>query len=118
MLPGVPWIVLMVAPPALVSLSYPIHLALARGRWSKRRPGRIPPGVGLVVPLRGDEEGLGANVAALIAQRTPGGIRLVFVAEDADDAGLAVARALATGHDHVRLVVSGPAGADLGKGHN
>jgi ceramide glucosyltransferase len=71
-----------------------------------------------VVPVRGAEEGLAANVAALIAQRAPGGVRLVFVAEAAEDAGLATARTLAAGHEHVRLVVSGPAGTELGKGHN
>ncbi len=118
MFPSSLWIVLMVATPGLVSLSYPVHLALARARKTRREPGRIPPRIGVVVPVRGDEEGLGANVAALIAQRAPGGVRLVFVAEDVHDAGLTVARALARGHDHVRLVVSGPAGADLGKGHN
>jgi ceramide glucosyltransferase len=118
MFPGSPWLVLMVAVPALVSLSYPIHLALVRARSTKREPGRVPPRIGVVVPVRGDEEGLGANVAALIAQRTPGGVRLVFVAEDADDAGLAVARALAAGREHVRILASGPAGTDLGKGHN
>lgn len=118
MFPSSLWIFLMVATPGLVSLSYPVHLALARARRTRREPGRIPPRIGAVVPVRGGEEGLGANVAALIAQRAPGGVRLVFVAEDAEDTGLAAARALATGHDHVRLVVSGPAGADLGKGHN
>ncbi len=118
MIPGSLWIVLMVATPALVSLSYPVHLALVRSRKARRGPGRISPRIGVVVPVHGDEEGLGANVAALIAQRNPGGIQLVFVAQDADDAGLTVARALAPGHDHVRIVVSGPAGTDLGKGHN
>src|SRR5258706_15432128 len=118
MFPSALWSVLMVATPALLSLSYPVHLVLARARRIRREPGRIPPRIGVVVPVRGDEEGLGANVAALIAQRTPGGVRLVFVAEDADDAGLAVARALAAGHDHVCTVVSGPAGDSPRRGGN
>ena len=118
MFPVSPWIVLVVAAPALVSLSYPAHLALTRSRRTGRKPGSLPARIGVVVPVRGGEEGLGANVAALIAQQTPGGVRLVFVAEDGDDAGLAVARELAVGHDHVRIVVSGPAGSNLGKGHN
>jgi ceramide glucosyltransferase len=74
--------------------------------------------IGVVVPVRGDEEGFRANAAAFIAQQVPGGVRLVFVSEDANDPGLAIARSLAAGCEHVRVVVSGPAGADLGKGHN
>jgi ceramide glucosyltransferase len=118
MFPASVWIVLLVAIPGLVSLSYPVHLALVRARRRKLEPARIPPRIGVVVPVCGDEEGFGDNVAALIAQRAPGGVQVVFVAEDAGDAGLAVAGALAAGHEHVRTVVSGPAGTDLGKGHN
>src|SRR5882672_10707914 len=98
MVPGPLWILLVVATPALVSLSYPVHLALVRARRARQGPGREPLRIGVVVPVRGDVEGLGANVAALIAQRAPGGVRLVFVAEEADDAGLARARAPAAGH--------------------
>lgn len=118
MFPGLPWNTVLVVLPALLSLSYPIHLAITLARRPKREPRRTPPGIGIVVPTCGDEEGLRANMAALIAQRALGRVRVVFVAEHAEDAGLAVARSLAAGHGHVRLVVSGPAGADLGKGHN
>lgn len=118
MLHGSLWLVSVVAVPALVSLSFPVHLAMARARTRKPEPAGMPPRIGVVVPMRGAEEGLGANVAAMIAQRAPGGVRLVFVAEDADDAGLIMAGTLAAGHAHVGLVVSGPAGTDLGKAHN
>jgi ceramide glucosyltransferase len=119
---GLLCVAVLVMVPALVSLSYPIHLALTRARRrrqaSQRTPTGAPAKIGIVVPLCGSEEGLRDNQAALIAQRAPGGVQLVFVAERADDAGLAMARSLATGHAHVRIVVSGPAGSDLGKGHN
>jgi ceramide glucosyltransferase len=116
--PGSPWIAVMVSVPALVSLCYPVHLAVTRFRRPRHERGPAPPRIGIVVPLRGSEEGLRANAAALMAQRAPGGIELVFVAEDAQDAGLAMARSLSAGSEHVRIVVSGPARGDLGKGHN
>src|SRR5258706_9308780 len=108
MFPSSLWIVLVVATPGLVSLSYPVHLAFARARRTRRETGRIPPRIGVVVPVRGDEEGLDANVAALIAQRSPGGVRVVLVPEDGHDAGLAVAPAPRRGHHHVRLVARWP----------
>ena len=118
MFPVSPWIVPVVAVPALVSLSYSIHLAVTRARRTGREPSQVPAKIGIVVPVCGREEGLAVNAAALIAQRAPGGVELVFVAESAEDSGLLEARALAIGADHVRIVVSGPAGADVGKIHN
>src|SRR5947207_13383643 len=116
MFPALPWIAVVVVLPALVSLSYPIHLAFTLAHRPKWKPRRTPPCIGIVVPTCGAEDGLRENVAALIAQRAPGGVQVVFVAEDREDAGLAVARSLAAGDEHIRMVVSGPAGADLGKG--
>lgn len=108
----------LVAVPALVSLSYPVFLASRRGRRSPGSQAPFRPRIGVVIPVRGDEEGLDANVDAFLAQRGAGGVRLVFVAEDSEDAGLGVARTRSGGDPRVRIVVSGPAGADLGKGHN
>jgi ceramide glucosyltransferase len=56
------------------------------------------PGLTLLKPLKGLEDGLEENLASFYAQDYPGPLQVVFASTEPDDPGIAVARAVAGRH--------------------
>jgi ceramide glucosyltransferase len=64
------------------------------------RPAALPP-LSLLKPVKGDEDGLEANLVSFFDQDYPGALQVVFTSTDAGDPGMAVARRVAQRYPHV-----------------
>lgn len=100
---------------AALSLAIRTLLAVATARHARRR---IPlltcaPGISVLKPLRGLDDGLLANLRSLLIQDYPGGVELVLGAADYRDPAMLVAHALQREFpEHaIRVVLSSPNGA-------
>jgi len=79
-----------------------LAMAAVLGLRLERGPGwRNPPGVTVLKPLCGDEDGLEAAVESFVAQAMPGAVTHVFGVADGGDPALAVARRVAERHPAV-----------------
>lgn len=85
------------------------HHARGRARRLPDAAAELPP-ISLLKPIKGLEEGLEDNLASYFEQVYPGELEIVFSAEDLDDPGIAVARAVAARYPRVpvRFVESDP----------
>jgi cellulose synthase/poly-beta-1,6-N-acetylglucosamine synthase-like glycosyltransferase len=99
------------------SLQYLSYAGRAR-RGGKHAPARETPGVTLIVPCCGDEQGLDSNLDALLGQDyAPFHVR--FVVEAADDPAVeAIERARARHPGRSDLVLAGPGRGQGQKVHN
>jgi ceramide glucosyltransferase len=85
-----------------------LAMAAVLGLRLERGPGwRASPGVTVLKPLCGDEDGLEAAIESFVAQAVPGAVTHVFGVADGGDPALAVARRVAARHPGVdcRFVV-------------
>ncbi len=98
------------------------YLAFVRRETDARRPLYMP-FASIIVPCRGLDEGLCANLSALFVQHYPA-YEIIFVSDRADDPALAVANELARGlseqqpNVRARALVAGRATACGQKVHN
>jgi ceramide glucosyltransferase len=69
-------------------------------RTAAALPSELPP-LSLLKPLKGDEDGLEANLISFYEQDYPAALQVVFTSTDADDPALAVARRVAQRYPHV-----------------
>jgi cellulose synthase/poly-beta-1,6-N-acetylglucosamine synthase-like glycosyltransferase len=97
------------------------YLAYFRRELEAKRPLYLP-SASVIVPCRGLEQGLRANLSALFLQHYPA-YELVFVSDRADDPALELARQLGREFDgetvaRARFVVAGRARASGQKVHN
>jgi ceramide glucosyltransferase len=110
--------VLDVAAWSLLCASFGALIFFAVAVWATlRHTARTPrawdgpwPALSLLKPIKGDEEDLRANLRSFFVQDYPGELEIVFATADADDPGLAAARALAAEFPErrVRFVLSDP----------
>jgi len=114
------WLLLI---PAIVVLSYPLHAAwLFRRQQRALRPATgCPQGcrISLIVPVRGLDEEVEANLASWLDQDLPRPWELLVCVEDEDDPVVSVIRRVqAVRGDGLRLLITGRGHASLGKMHN
>ncbi len=103
------WVLLAVAAGAL--LFFGVGLVCTRHHVRLAPPsdlGADAPPVSLLKPIKGLEEGLEENLESVFAQDYPGAMEIIFASTEADDPGMAVARAVAARHPEwdVRFVRS------------
>jgi cellulose synthase/poly-beta-1,6-N-acetylglucosamine synthase-like glycosyltransferase len=113
-------LVIVVLVPGLIVASYPLFI---RRKLAEVRPAadnQCSRSISVVVPCRGLEEKQAANIGALLGQKFAGRGEILFCVESADDPVVAVLDSLLATHQDgsARLVITGPAGRDLGKMHN
>jgi ceramide glucosyltransferase len=116
-------VVAVLLAPSLFVACTPLFIARMFARRRTRDASAGPAGGGtasVIVPCRGLESPPGDNAAALLAQSFPYPVEILFCVEAADDPVVAVLQPLlkARVDGAARLVVTGPAGSDLGKMHN
>src|SRR5262249_33188374 len=116
------WLFLgLVGVPLGVIASYPAHIWITfRGERGSAPKTTAPSSVSVIVPLRGAEEGLEANLQSILCQELSVLAQVLFCVEEGTDAAAAIARRLITRYapGSARLVLTGPAGRELGKLHN
>jgi len=100
----------------VVSASYQLAAVVAARRFFRRVPrgwptgARLaPPAISVIVPICGDEVGLGERLEALLSQDYPR-YEVLLASLDPDDPGLGTARRVVAAHPDgsVQLVVGGP----------
>lgn len=117
-------LVVLIAVPTMAILTFPLHAALLFRRQARRSPrGPESGGEGMlsvIVPVKGLDEGAGANFASMLQQQYPAKVELLFCVEEKRDPVVPLIRQLAAGQGagRVRLLITGPAGSALGKMHN
>jgi len=119
------WLLLI---PTLVVLSYPLHAAwlFRRQRRALRPATGCPQGcrISVIVPVRGLDEAVEANLASWLDQHLPEPWELLICVEDEDDPVVAVVHRVQQrargGHQcrRLRLLITGTGSASLGKMHN
>jgi ceramide glucosyltransferase len=92
---------------ALAGVALVGHLVgmLAALRYASRPRAAEPagplPGLTLLKPIKGLEDGLRENLESFYAQRYPGELQVVFASAEASDPGIALARQVAASHPDV-----------------
>lgn len=78
------------------------------------------PSLSMLVPLKGADEATEAHLSALVEQELPVPVEYLFALESSGDPAFAVCERVRAAHPDIaiRIVLSGPAKARMGKQHN
>jgi|GEM_PF-661835 len=110
----------LVGLPLALIASYPLHAWIAF-RSARTTAPSMPGGrVSVIVPLRGEDAGLQANLSSLLDQESLGDYEVLLCVEGLSDGAVPVLEELLArdARRRARLVLSGPSGRELGKLHN